>query len=129
MKNSKKWLQLSGGDITYVDNPEKFESSKFIMPVLATETGTVEYIDPDMLGSIAYYLGAGRMRDEGSINRIAGITLNKKIGDTVTVGETLAYIHTNDDSKINGTTQNLKDAFSITNKRISLNSRILEIVK
>ena len=82
-----------------------------------------------MVGSIAYYLGAGRMKNEGSINRTAGITLNKKIGDTVTVGETLAYIHTDEDEKINGTTQNLKDAFTITNKKINFKSRVLEIVK
>ena len=69
------------------------------------------------------------MKNEGSINRTAGITLNKKIGDTVTVGETLAYIHTDEDEKINGTTQNLKDAFTITNKKINFKSRVLEIVK
>ena len=99
------------------------------MPVLSTETGTVESIDADMVGSIATYLGAGRMKDEGKINRTAGITLNKKIGDQVAVGETLAYIHTDEDSKINGTTQNLKDAFQITTKKINFKSKILEIVK
>ncbi len=125
----KEMVAAQGGDTKYIDNPELFKSSKYIMPVLSTETGTVESIDADMVGSIAYYLGAGRMKDEGSINRTAGITLNKKIGDTVTVGETLAYIHTDEDSKINGTTQNLKEAFAITNKKINSKSRVLEIVK
>ena len=68
------------------------------------------------------------MKDEDSINRTAGITINKKIGDTVTVGETLAYIHTNDDTKVNNTTQNLKQAFVITNKKISNNNKILSII-
>lgn len=125
----KEMVAAQGGNTEYIDNPELFKSSKFIMPVLSTETGTIEAIDADMVGSIAYYLGAGRMKNEGSINRTAGITLNKKIGDTVTVGETLAYIHTDEDEKINGTTQNLKDAFTITNKKINFKSRVLEIVK
>ena len=125
----KEMVTAQGGNTEYIDNPELFKSSKFIMPVLSTETGTIEAIDADMVGSIAYYLGAGRMKNEGSINRTAGITLNKKIGDTVTVGETLAYIHTDEDEKINGTTQNLKDAFTITNKKINFKSRVLEIVK
>ena len=125
----KELVAAQGGNTDYVDDPELFKTSKYIMPVLSTESGTVESIDPDMVGSIAVYLGAGRMKKEGEINRTAGITLNKKIGDQVTVGETLAYIHTDDDSKVNGTTQNLKDAFKITNKKINLNSRILEIVK
>ena len=125
----KEMVAAQGGDIAYVEDPELFKRSKYIMPVLATDTGTVESIDADMVGSIATYLGAGRMKETGDINRTAGITINKKIGDNVTVGETLAYIHTDDDSKVNGTTQNLREAFSITNKKISVNQKVLEIIK
>ena len=125
----KEMVAAQGGDTTYLDDPELFRRSKYIMPVLATESGTIEAIDADMVGSIAVYLGAGRMKKEGEINRTAGITINKKIGDTVTVGETLAYIHTDEDGKVNGTTQNLQQAFSITNKKINFKSRVLEIVK
>lgn len=124
----KEMVAAQGGDTDYLDDPELFKRSKYIMPVLATESGTIESIDADIVGSIAVYLGAGRMKQEGDINRTAGITLNKKIGDTVTVGETLAYIHTDDDSKVNGTTQNLNDAFVITNKKINTKQRILEII-
>lgn len=125
----KEMVKAQGGNTDYIDDPELFERSKYIMPVLATEAGTVESIDADMVGSIATYLGAGRMKEEGTINRTAGITLNKKIGDAVLVGETLAFIHTDEDSKVNGTTQNLREAFKITNKKINFKSRILEIVK
>lgn len=125
----KEMVSAQGGEIEFVEDPELLEKSKYIMPVLATEAGTVEAIDADMVGSIARYLGAGRMQDSGKINRTAGITINKKIGDNVTVGETLAYIHTDEDSKINGTTQNLKEAFKITNKKLNMKSRVLEIIK
>ena len=125
----KEMVSAQGGDTSYLDDPELFRRSKYIMPVLATESGTIEAIDADMVGSIAVYLGAGRMKKEGEINRTAGITINKKIGDTVTVGETLAYIHTDEDGKVNGTTQNLQQAFAITNKKINFKSRVLEIVK
>lgn len=124
----KEMVAAQGGDTDYIDDPEIFKKSKYIMPVLATESGTVESIDADIVGSIAVYLGAGRMKSEGDINRTAGITLNKKIGDAVTVGETLAYIHTDDDTKVNGTTQNLNEAFVITNKKINTKQRILEII-
>ncbi len=124
----KEMVAAQGGDIDYVNDPELFKRSKYIMPVLATESGTVESIDADMVGSIATYLGAGRMKESGDINRTAGIVLNKKIGDSVTVGETLAYVHTDEDSKVSGTTQNLKDAFIITNKRIAQNQKIVQIV-
>lgn len=105
-----------------------FSKAKYVMPVLSTETGTIDSIDADIVGSIAVYLGAGRMKTEGDINRTAGITLNKKIGDTVTVGETLAYIHTDDETKVSGTILNLKEAFVITNKKINKRQRVLEII-
>ena len=38
-------------------------------------------------------LGAGRATKEESIDYAVGIVLNKKIGDRVEKGETLAYIH------------------------------------
>lgn len=125
----KEMVAKQGGDVSYIEDPELLEKSKYIMPVLSTESGTVESIDADMVGSIATYLGAGRMKDTGKINRTAGITINKKIGDNVTVGETLAYVHTDDDTKVNGTTQNLREAFKITNKKINMKSRVLEIIK
>ena len=124
----KEMVLAQDGNTEYIDDPELLKKSKYIMPVLATESGTVESIDADMVGSISVYLGAGRMQEEDKINRNAGITINKKIGDTVMVGETLAYIHTDDEKKVNSTTQNLKDAFKITNKKINFKSRILEIV-
>lgn len=125
----KEMVANQGGDISYIEDPELFEKSTYVMPVLSTEAGTVESIDSDIIGSVATYLGAGRMKDTGKINRTAGITMNKKIGDTVTVGETLAYIHTEDNSKINGPTQILREAFKLTNKKLNTKSRVLEIIK
>lgn len=125
----KEMVVNQGGDVEYIEEPEMFEKSKFVIPVLSTEAGTVESIDADIIGSVATYLGAGRMKDTGKINRTAGITINKKIGDTVTVGETLAYLHTEDDSKVNGPTQILREAFSLTNKKLNMKSRVLEIIK
>ncbi len=98
------------------------------MPVYATDDGFIEKIDADLVGSIAVYLGAGRMKDENEIDRTAGIVLNKKIGDTVNSGDIVAYIHTNDESKLKGATKNLEDAFQITKKKVTPTSRVVEIL-
>ena len=117
------------GSLDYVEHPEKLKKAKYIMPVYATDSGYVEKIDADIVGSIARYLGAGRMNDEKEINRTAGIVLNKKIGDIVTSGEILAYIHTDEESKVAGATQNLKDAFKYTKKKVPIKSRVLDIIQ
>ncbi len=117
------------GDVRYIKEPEFFSKSKIVMPVFASESGFIESIDADIVGSIAVYLGAGRMKNQKEINYTAGIVLNKKIGEAVTEGEVLAYIHTDNVDKVSGSVENLKNAFKLSNKNIVKKSRILEIIQ
>ncbi len=98
------------------------------MPVYAQDSGYIQTIDADMVGSIARYLGAGRMNDENKLDKSAGIVLNKKIGDKVETGEIVAYIHTNEESKVIGSTKNLEDAFKISKRKIATLPRIIEVM-
>ena len=124
----KEMVATQYGSMEYIDNVEKFPVAKHIIPVYSTDSGFVERIDADIVGSIARYLGAGRMNANSEINRTAGIELKKKIGDEVQSGDILAYIHTDDDSKVMGATQNLKDAFKLTIKKVIVKSKVLEII-
>ena len=69
------------------------------------------------------------MRKEDSIDFASGIVVNKRIGDVVEVGQILAYIHTNDQSKIDGAVKNLKNAFILDPKRVAKPKTILGIIK
>ena len=53
------------------------------------------------------------MKKEDEIDHEAGIVLNKKIGDEVEAGETLAYIHTNKEETIENAMQRIKLAYTI----------------
>lgn len=128
MKNFWKWWRHSGGDTSYLENPEKFQRATFRMPVYAQDSGYIQTIDADMVGSIARYLGAGRMNDEKELDKAAGIVLNKKIGEKVEAGEIVAYIHTNEESKVIGSTKNLEDAFKISKRKITTLPRIIEVM-
>ena len=35
----KQWIQKQGGDISYLENIEKWEKAKYILPVVATKSG------------------------------------------------------------------------------------------
>ncbi len=124
----KEMVASQGGSIKYIEQPEEFSKAKYIVPVYATESGNIEKIDADIVGSIARYLGAGRMNEDNEIDKTAGIVLEKKIGDSIETGGVLAYIHTNDESKVLGATQNLKEAYKLTNKKVVKKSRVLEIM-
>lgn len=124
----KEMVASQYGSMEYLDNVEKFPVAKNVIPVYSTDNGFVEKIDADIVGSIARYLGAGRMGKDNEISRTAGIELKKKIGDEVYTGDILAYIHTEDDTKVMGATQNLKDAFKLTDKKVTVKSKVLEII-
>lgn len=128
----KKFLELvenQGGDISYIEDTGKFEKAKFVIPVLASKDGFVYDIDAERVGNISVYIGAGRTKKEDEIDMQAGIILIKKIGDEVKTGECLAYIHTNDESKIKGATQNLAEAFTINKRKAKPGKSIITIVK
>lgn len=117
----------NGGDIAFLDNPDKFSKANTILPVFATNSGYIAEIDADICGSIARYLGAGRMSRENEIDNTAGLVIEKKIGDQVQVGEVIAYVHTNDAAKAEGAVKNLADAFEYSKKPVVVKSRVLEM--
>ena len=70
----------------------------------------------------------GRIKKEDKIDYLAGIILNKKIGDKVEKGEILAYIHTNDESKIEEAKNEVKAAYKIESERPEEYVHILDVI-
>jgi pyrimidine-nucleoside phosphorylase len=62
-------------------------------------------------------LGAGRITKESELDFTAGITLFKKTGDQVTVGDTLARLFSNSDSVFEDAAQILQKAYTIGNDK------------
>lgn len=91
----KEFVKAQGGDVTYIENIDKFPKAKYILPVISQKEGFVNKIDALGIGTYAMRLGAGRAVLTDVIDYTSGIVLNKKIGDYVTKGEILCYIHTN----------------------------------
>ena len=125
----KELVQKQGGDISYIENTDKFTKAKHIIPVFAEERGALKSIDTEMIGNISVYLGAGRVRKEDEIDHSAGIIMNQRIGNVVEVGQVLAYLHTNDETKIDGALRNIKNAFELDPKKVAKQKAILGIIK
>jgi len=89
-------VEAQGGDPTFLDNPEQREGAPPVDLVRAPDEahGYVADLDPLQLGRVAAAMGAGRLRKGDAVDPTAGITLNKKPGDTVEAGEVLAWLHT-----------------------------------
>ena len=97
----KEFVKAQGGDPSYIDDTDKFDKAKFIVPVKASKKGVVKKIHAEHLGLIAMELGAGRATKEDVIDLSVGIVLNKKRGDKVADGDIIAYVHANNMDKAN----------------------------
>lgn len=97
-----KFIQLvekQGGDISYIENLDKFKKAKYIQEVKSDKDFIVKSIDAGKIGALSVNLGAGRTKKEDSIEHEVGIVLNKKVGDKANKGEILAYVHANSEEK------------------------------
>lgn len=127
-KAYEKFIQLiekQQGDVEYLNHIEK---AKEIVKVTAEENGYIKTLNAEAIGRAALTLGAGRVKKEDKIDYTCGIVLEKKIGDKVNVGETLAYIHFNKKEKIETAIQKVKEAYIISNKEPEKYIDILNII-
>lgn len=113
IKKFREFIEAQGGDPSQVDDPEKLPKAKYIVPVKSDREGYVTKIHADNIGLVAMELGAGRATKEDKIDLAVGIVLNKKRGEKVQKGDIIAYIHSNDESKIEKATQGILKNYEI----------------
>lgn len=125
----KEFITTQGGSVECIDNMEKFPKAKYIVPVFSNRKGIVKRVMAESIGLIAMELGAGRKTKESIIDLTVGLILNKKRGDQVAEGDILAFIHSNDESKIITASNKIIDSFVICEKYDDRIPLIYEIIK
>ena len=106
----KEFVKAQGGDVEYIDHPEKFPVSKNLIEIKSDDEGYIKTIDALEIGLASCHLGGGRMKLTDTIDMSAGIVLNKKVGDLVKKGELLCTLHTNKDN-VDNIIERVKKAF------------------
>ena len=96
LETMKAWVAAQGGDPDF----SKLPVASVQVPVKAGQDGWLTHMDAEQVGIASSLLGAGRMTKDDTIDHAAGIVLEKKTGDFVKAGETLAWLHTNDETKL-----------------------------
>ena len=127
LEKMKELVKRQGGDISYIENLNKFEKAPFVMPVLAKKKGYVEELDAGKIGRIGVELGIGRVNKDDIIDPQVGFVFEKKIGDQVEVDDILAYVHSNSFEKATACIDKVYNAYKIGNKKV-LKKNIIEIL-
>jgi pyrimidine-nucleoside phosphorylase len=93
-------VKAQGGDVSYVDHPEKMANATLVEVVKAPRSGYLSRIHARMVGEAAVILGAGRIKKGDPIDHAVGIVIHKKVGDQVRSGEPLFTIHSNNSTRL-----------------------------
>ncbi len=108
MDHWRRMVRAQGGD------PEApLPTARIEYPVTAPTTGVLTELQAFGVGVAAWRLGAGRARKEDQVVHAAGILLHAKPGDTVTAGQPIMTLLTDDESTITRALEALDGAFTI----------------
>lgn len=124
----KELVKNQAGDITYLDDVEKFDKAKFIEPIIAKSEGYIQEINAEDIGKVACDLGAGRIKKEDNIDYSVGIVLNKKVSDFVLKGDVLGFVYANNMDKLEVAKRELESIIKISDKKIEKLPVIFEII-
>lgn len=125
----RQLVAAQGGDVTYVDDPDKFPKATFIEQVPAPRVGYLKWIDAKEVGETSVQLGAGRTKKEDSVDHAVGIIIHHKVGDKVTRGDPLFTIHANDKEKLEAARTRLLAAHHWSPKKVKPLPHFYGVVK
>ena len=130
-KALEKFIDLvenQGGDSSFIKDVNKFAKAKFIREVKATKDGYIYEINAEKVGRIVCSLGAGRVKIEDTIEPEVGIIFETKVANEVKKGDVLAYIHANNEEKLEIAEKNLLEVIKIGDNKVNKEDTIFEII-
>ena len=113
----EKFRQLvaaQGGDVSYIDHPEKLPAASLRQPLRAERGGWLAALNAREVGETAVDLGAGRAKKTDVIDYGVGMVLHAKVGDRVEAGQELVTVHANSPERLQAALQRLAGAFTLS---------------
>ncbi|HSR21044.1 MAG TPA: thymidine phosphorylase [Anaerolineales bacterium] len=89
-----------GGDVSYVDQPDRLPRARFAKTVASPQSGWVARLDARAIGEASVALGAGRASKVDDVDHAVGFLIHHKVGDQIQEGAPLFAIHANDERKL-----------------------------
>ncbi len=125
----KEIISAQGGDTSVIDDTSKLPLARYQYEIKAERSGYIAHMNTQEIGMISMSLGAGRAVKEDKIDYTAGIIISKKTGDFVNVGDTIAILHTNNESKIYEAVMKYNLAVTCSEVKPELQPLIYDVVK
>lgn len=129
LKKLAEFIEGQGGDSKAVFDTNLLPKASIIKEIKAPKDGYISHIACDEIGICSLILGGGRETKESEIDLSVGLILQKKVGDHVKAGDTLAIIHANDETKCETAIQRFLEAYSFSDTAVECKPFIRGICK
>jgi pyrimidine-nucleoside phosphorylase len=93
-------VTAQGGDVSYVDHPEKLPQAPLVTDLLAPRSGYLKCVNARLIGETSVMLGAGRERKDDPIDYSVGLIVHHQVGDQVEMGQPLFTIYASDQPRL-----------------------------
>ena len=120
-----EWVKAQGA----TQNELSFKKADYSYDVNSETDGYIVSSDAEKIGISAVILGAGREKKEDTIDMSAGIILNKKTGDKVTKGDTIATLYSCNKNSFEGAKKQFLDALEFSENEPIKEPLIYKVVK
>ncbi|MCJ7736758.1 MAG: thymidine phosphorylase [Anaerolineae bacterium] len=95
----RQLVAAQGGDVDYVDQPERLLHAQVIRDVPAPRAGYLSAVDAALVGIAVVHLGGGRQNKGDQIDHNVGIVVHHHVGDFVQDAELLATVYANSEEQ------------------------------
>ncbi len=107
-------VDAQGGDPHAVDDYTLLPKASIVEQIESPEEGYVGRIQCDEIGMCVHTLGGGRSVKDEPVDLSVGLMINKKVGDRVSRGESLAEIHGNSAESVKEARRRFLEAYSFS---------------
>ena len=125
----KEWISSQGGNKEWIEIPDFFPKATHTFEIKSEKDGYISKMDAESIGIASVILGAGRETKEDTIDMSAGIVLNKKTGEVVSKGETLATLYSCNEKSFNSSKDKFLSALEFSENPIKEEPLIINIVR
>ena len=121
-------VESQGGVSSVFSGDGLLRTSALAREVLSPADGYVSAISCSEIGMASMLTGAGRQKKDDVLDLSAGIYVKKKVGDRVSMGESIATVYSSDPGKLEVAAERLSGAYSFSPEKVDPLPMIYETI-
>lgn len=129
IKKLKQVAVAQNGDPKVIDDPSLLPQGRYEASLRSPRSGYVQVCDALRIGTVVTRLGAGRESIGDNIDPGVGVTVHKKVGDSVEAGDNLATVVHNDIPLWGEQREALFAAWTVGDQRVAPPQLIVERIE